>query len=125
MYAQYAAGAADASARPFLPTKDFETSKRFYDAFGFTQELDGEVAIYRVGATSFILQRRWVQEWAENCMMQLMVGDLDDWWRRIAALDLAGTFGVRKPQAPAMQPWGLRVAFVVDPAGVLWHIAQR
>jgi uncharacterized glyoxalase superfamily protein PhnB len=24
-----------------------------------------------------------------------------------------------------MQPWGLRVAYVIDPAGVLWHIAQR
>jgi uncharacterized glyoxalase superfamily protein PhnB len=24
-----------------------------------------------------------------------------------------------------MQPWGLRVAYIVDPSGVLWHIAQR
>ena len=27
------------------------------------------------------------------------------------------------PKAPAMQPWGLRVAYVFDPSGVLWHIA--
>jgi uncharacterized glyoxalase superfamily protein PhnB len=24
-----------------------------------------------------------------------------------------------------MQPWGLRIAYVVDPSGVLWHVAQR
>jgi uncharacterized glyoxalase superfamily protein PhnB len=24
-----------------------------------------------------------------------------------------------------MQPWGLRVAYLTDPCGVLWHIAQR
>ena len=57
--------------------------------------------------------------------MQLMVDDLDAWWAHIEALDLPGRFGVRPPTAPAMQPWGLRVAYVFDPAGVLWHIAQR
>ena len=39
--------------------------------------------------------------------------------------DLAARFGVQAPKAPAMQPWGLRVAYVVDPSGVLWHFAQR
>jgi len=24
-----------------------------------------------------------------------------------------------------MQPWGLRVAYVYDPTGVLWHVAER
>jgi uncharacterized glyoxalase superfamily protein PhnB len=24
-----------------------------------------------------------------------------------------------------MQPWGLRVAYLFDPAGLLWHVAQR
>jgi uncharacterized glyoxalase superfamily protein PhnB len=32
---------------------------------------------------------------------------------------------VPAPKAPAMQPWGLRVAYVVDPSGVLWHVAER
>ena len=47
------------------------------------------------------------------------------WWARIAALDLAATYGVRPPTAPKLQPWGLIVAYVVDPSDVLWHIAQR
>jgi len=112
-------------ARPFLPARDFAMSKRFYDALGFERILDGEVAIYRVGRSSFILQNYFQEEWAANTMMQLMVDDLDAWWQRIVALDLPSTFGVAPPKAPAMQPWGLRVAYVVDPSGVLWHVSQR
>ena len=58
-------------------------------------------------------------------MMQLMVDELDEWWSHISNLDLPGQFGVRPPRAPALQAWGLRVAFLTDPCGVLWHIAQR
>lgn len=112
-------------ARPFLPTRDFELSRRFYEALGFEKVFDGAVAIFKLGSGGFILQRYFVQEWAENCMMQLVVDDLDAWWARIESLDLVRSFGVPEPKPPTMQPWGLRVAYVVDPAGVLWHFAQR
>jgi uncharacterized glyoxalase superfamily protein PhnB len=111
--------------RPFLPTKDFELSKRFYEALGFEKVLDGEVAIFDAGSGGFVLQRHFMQAWAEQTMLQLMVDDLDAWWRHIDSLDLPGRFGVQPPKPPAMQPWGLRIAYVVDPAGVLWHVAQR
>lgn len=113
------------AARPFLPTKDFEVSRAFYESLGFTKLLDGDVAIFEIGSTSFILQRRFEKAWAENCMMQLMVDDLDTWWEHIESLDLAARFGVPRPKPPAMQPWGLRIGYVIDPSGVLWHIAQR
>jgi uncharacterized glyoxalase superfamily protein PhnB len=111
--------------RPFMPAKDFELSKRFYEALGFEKVLDSEVAIFNAASGGFILQRYYQKDWAENFMMQLMVDDLDGWWAHISALDLAGRFGVPSPKAPAMQPWGLRIAYVVDPSGVLWHVAQR
>ena len=114
------------SARPFLPALDFARSKAFYEALGFATELDSDdVAIYRIGATSFLLQRHYQKEWAENFMMQLLVDDLDAWWLWIESLDLPTRFGVPAPKPPAMQPWGLRIAYVVDPSGVLWHVAQR
>jgi uncharacterized glyoxalase superfamily protein PhnB len=113
------------AARPFLPAEDFAKSRAFYEALGFTKLLDSEVAIFSVGATSFILQDYFDPNAAASYMMQLMVDDLDAWWAHIEALDLPGRFGVRPPTAPAMQPWGLRLIYVVDPAGVLWHIAQR
>ena len=111
--------------RPFVPARDFALSKRFYETFGFEKLLDGDVAIFAVGATSFILQNYFQKEWAESFMMQMMVDDLDVWWRHIEELDLAASFGVAQPKPPALQPWGLRVAFVFDPSGVLWHVAQR
>jgi catechol 2,3-dioxygenase-like lactoylglutathione lyase family enzyme len=111
--------------RPFLPARDFELSKRFYETLGFEKVLDSEVAIFHAGSGGFILQRYFQKEWAENFMMQLMVDDLDAWWTHIDALDLVKLFGVPPPRAPAMQPWGLRVAYVIDPSGVLWHIAER
>lgn len=112
-------------ARPFVPTKDFELSKSFYEALGFAKILDGEVAIFAAGSGGFILQRFYHEDHAGNFMMQLVVDDLDAWWAHIESLDLPARFAVAPPRAPARQPWGLRVAYVVDPAGVLWHIAER
>ncbi|MCB9897455.1 MAG: glyoxalase [Planctomycetes bacterium] len=111
--------------RPFVPARDFGLSKRFYEALGFEKLLDADVAIFAAGSGGFILQPFDNEELAENFMMQLMVDDLDAWWEHLASLDLPGCFGVQPPRAPAMQPWGLRIAYVIDPSGVLWHVAQR
>ncbi len=111
--------------RPFVPAKDFDRSKRFYETLGFEKVLDGDVAVFNAGSGGFLLQRYYQEEWAENFMMQLMVDDLDAWWAHIRSLDLPERFGVPEPKPPAMQPWGLRIAYVVDPSGVLWHFAQR
>jgi uncharacterized glyoxalase superfamily protein PhnB len=111
--------------RPFLPSKDFDLSRGFYEALGFRKVLDAEVAIFAAGTSEFIVQRYYQEDWARNCMIQLLVDDLDAWWAHIDALDLPARFGVRVPLAPAMQPWGLRVAFLFDPAGVLWHVTER
>ena len=111
--------------RPFMPAKDFDLSKRFYEALGFTKVLDDEVAIFGIGASSFVLQNYFQKDWAENFMMQLMVDDLDAWWTHMSSLDLPASFGVPAPKPPTVQPWGLRIAYLVDPSGVLWHVAQR
>lgn len=111
--------------RAFVPAQDFDLSKSFYEALGFEKVLDSEVAIFNVGSGGFILQRYYQKDWAENFMMQLMVDDLDAWFQHIESLDLPSKFGVKAPKPPAVQPWGLRIAYVVDPSGVLWHVAER
>lgn len=112
--------------RTFLPTQDFEVSKAFYEALGFAQVLDGEVAIYDTAAAGgIILQRYYQKDWAENLMLSLQVDDLDAWWAHIDSLDLPGRFGVRPPTPPKLWPWGLREVHVIDPAGVLWHLIQN
>jgi hypothetical protein len=34
-------------ARPFMPAKDFELSKKFYETLGFKKVLDGDVDLQR------------------------------------------------------------------------------
>lgn len=111
--------------RPFVPARDFDLSRAFYRALGFSEDPDKDIAIFTAGRSTFILQRYYQKDWAENFMMHMMVDDLDAWWRHVETLDLPGKFGVPAPKAPEMQSWGLRVAYVYDPSGVLWHIAQR
>lgn len=62
---------------------------------------------------------------ARNFLMQLMVDDLDAWWNCLVALDRPARLGVPVPRPPALQPWGLRVSYVVDLCGVLWDVAER
>ena len=112
--------------RPFVPGgKDFALSKSFYEVLGFALEFDaGEVAGFSCPAGGFLLQNFYQEGWAGNFMMQLVVEDLDAWGARIEDLDLPGRFGVPAPRPPAVQPWGLTVAYVVGPCGELWHIVQ-
>jgi hypothetical protein len=111
--------------RPFVPAKDFETSKRFYADLGFEIEpLDENLAAVRLGDRMFFLQNYFVEAWASNFMLYLVVSNLDDWWKHIADLDLSTRYGVPQPRPPKREPWGANVVHVIDPAGVLWHIAE-
>ena len=113
------------SFRPFLPAKEFETSLRFYQAIGFhASRLGDTLAELSLGTHAFLLQGRYVKEWAENTVMHVLVDNVQAWWRRINSLDLANQFGVSPPSPPHVEPWGLTVAYLFDPTGVLWHFAE-
>ena len=43
----------------------------------------------RLGAFSFLLQDHYVQQWADNLVVHLLVTDVRRWWDHIVALDLA------------------------------------
>jgi catechol 2,3-dioxygenase-like lactoylglutathione lyase family enzyme len=110
--------------RPFLPARDFETSLRFYEALGFDAYPLGEtLAQLSLGKHAFLLQAYYVKDWADNMMMHVLVEDVGAWWRHIDSLDLNARFSV-SPTAPRAEPWGLTVAYVTDPSGVLWHFAE-
>ena len=67
--------------RPFVPSKDYEASKAFYAALGFTEDYsDASITSFNAGAFSFFLQNLYVEQFAENCMLQLVVRNLDAWW---------------------------------------------
>ena len=111
--------------RPFLPAKEFETSLRFYKAIGFQAYPLGEtLAKLSLGTHALLLQGHHVKEWAENTVMHVLVEDVGAWWRHIDSLALPRQFDVSPPTPPRVEPWGLTVAYVSDPSGVLWHFAQ-
>src|SRR5580693_3094666 len=109
--------------RPMVPAKDFAVSRRFYEELGFQpRAIDDRLVEMQLGAYSFILQDYYVEQWANNFVMHMLVSDLKPWWDRISALDLPSRYGV-KTLAPKQESWGL-VARLIDPAGVVWRIAQ-
>jgi hypothetical protein len=111
--------------RPFLPSKDFEISKRFYADLGFSlRPLGADLTEAALGQHSFLLQRFYDEKFASNFMMHMLVDNLDAWWSKIRSLGLGEKYGVMEPAAPKAEPWGLTVLYVVDPSGVLWHIAH-
>jgi hypothetical protein len=110
--------------RPFVPAKDFEMSKTFYADFGFRVEpLGDSLAEMHLGSHSFLLQDYYVEDWAGNFVMHMLVDDLSAWWEHLTSIDLASRYGVESPRAPKLESWGLNVAYVFDPSGVLWHLA--
>jgi catechol 2,3-dioxygenase-like lactoylglutathione lyase family enzyme len=111
--------------RPFVPAKDFALSKRFYETLGFRLTLnEPPIAVLKLGGFSFILQDFYKPDLAENLMLQLLVRNVDTFWAGIDFAQLTENFLIKPPRPPAMQPWGLKVGFVFDPSGVLWHVAE-
>ena len=109
--------------RPFVPAKDYDESRRFYEALGFTaNSVDSKITVMSNGRDSFLLQNFYVKELAENLMLQLSCADVEAWWTEHDPESLAERLGTRPPLPPTRQPWGMVVGFLHDPSGVLWHV---
>ena len=111
--------------RVFVPSKDYVDSTRFYEDLGFEVAWAAdEVKEMRIEGFSFLLQNYYQKDWADNFMMQLKVANLDAWWALIVKKDLVARYEGVRAKKPTVYPWGLREIHLIDPAGVLWHIAQ-
>ncbi len=111
--------------KAFVPARDFELSKRFYQDIGFTMASEGGgVAYFHHGSGSFLLQDFCVEEHAKNFMMHLLVENVDAWHQALADADIVGRYGVRMGPVE-LQPWRMRDFELFDPSGVHWRIAQN
>ncbi|WP_211165714.1 hypothetical protein [Azoarcus sp. TTM-91] len=111
--------------RTFVPAQDFALSQAFYSALGCELEWsDDSLALFRVGASRFYLQRYYLKEWAENCALHISVQDAAGCCADISALVESGRFPTVRVTAPKREPYGALVTYVWDPAGVLLHLAQ-
>lgn len=112
--------------KTFIPARDFALSRAFYREIGFHENFaTTEVAEFQCGSFRFLLQNYYVQEFAASFMMQLLVADTSAWWSRLMNLDLPQRYPGIMLRAPTMQPWGLKILYLSDPSGVLWHIAEK
>ena len=112
--------------KAFVPARDLELSKSFYTDLGFTINFSNpEIAELQIGSFRFLLQKFFIKEHAGNFMMSLAVDDADAWWDYIQKNDFPKKYPGIMCKPPAMQPWGLRILYLGDPSGVLWHITEN
>jgi len=112
--------------KAFVPARDLELSKSFYTDLGFTINFSNpEIAELQIGSFRFLLQKFFIKEHAGNFMMSLAVDDADAWWNYIQNKDFPKKYPGITCKPPAVQPWGLRILYLSDPSGVLWHITEN
>jgi len=111
--------------KAFVPAKDHKISKAFYTDLGFTVNWShDEIAELQMGSFRFLLQKFYVAQHAGNFMMSLNVENADAWWEYIERMEFTKKYPGIMCKPPQMQPWGMRVLYLSDPTGVLWHIAE-
>ena len=111
--------------KSFVPAKDFELSKRFYQRLGFemASEFDG-IAYFKLGSCAFLLQDFYEPTHCNNSMMHLLVEDANSWYQHVLKLNIAEEFGVKVTEL-VDQPWGMLDFCIIDPSGVLWRIGAN
>jgi hypothetical protein len=102
-----------------VPAKDFELSKRFYTALGFTMSPGwGGTADFSLNGYQFRLQNYYVKDWADNFMIVMGVDDVEAWSQKVAALATANEF--KDIRIKSMESAGESIVLhVTDPSGVL------
>jgi len=109
--------------KAFVPARDFDLSKQFYQDLGFDMAWSSdEMAYFCHGDSSFLLQKFYVREHADNFMMHLLVEDVEAWWQHFQA-QVAAKHGT-KAEPPEDRSWGIRDFAFTDPTGVCWRIGQ-
>lgn len=109
----------------YVPAQDFEKSKRFYTALGFSMsEGWGGTADFELDGHRFRLQDYYIKAWAENFMVVIDVGDVDAWHRLALTLERSGEFDTMSIKSPEVVDDSL-VLHVADPSGVLLVFVQQ
>jgi hypothetical protein len=106
--------------RVFIPSKDYEKSKSFYQALGFQMDYVSEdLCLFENGDCTFFLQNFYNEDFATNLMFQLLVVDIDDAFKvisNLAQLDI-------KYEPIKTERWG-KVIYLWGPSGELWHVTE-
>lgn len=112
------------SIRPFIGSKDFEVSRKFYQDLGWEEiALDPRLSLIKAGSLGFYLQDAYVKDWLDNTMVFMEVESVEDYWKFLSTLHLPQKYpGVRLVPIK-YNDWG-NECFLIDPAGALWHFGE-
>ncbi|BDQ11337.1 VOC family protein [Sediminibacterium sp. TEGAF015] len=112
------------SIRPFLGAKDFDLSRAFYTAMGFTENIINEkLSVFHFKGIAFYLQNAYVKDWVDNTMVFVEVENVGEFWEYLQTLSLTEKFSEVRLVAPKSFDWGTE-CFVHDPSGILWHFGS-
>jgi uncharacterized glyoxalase superfamily protein PhnB len=111
----------------FVPSgSKYDECLGFYQDLGFSVDWKSDdLAILRINRFRFFLQKFENKEMQSNFMMNLEVENVEDWWIKVEELNLSERYEGVRTKAPQVYPWGKKEIHLIDPAGVLWHIAVR
>ena len=115
--------------KPFVGCYNFEGSRDFYLAIGFTLNWEQEdLAELELGDSRVFLQRYYQKDWCNNTMLHITVDDAQAWHERIANVIATQKFasapGGPRVNEPKEEPYGALVTYVWDPSGNLLHFAE-
>jgi hypothetical protein len=106
--------------RIFIPAKDYEISKAFYQSLGFRIDyVSDELSLCENGQCTFFLQDFYNEDLAKNLMFQLIVSDIN------AALDLIANIKIEGVRFEPIveERWG-RIIYLWGPSGELLHVTE-
>jgi len=115
-------------ATPNLPSRDFERTSRFYAALGFAEVWRdaGWMILKRGNLTlEFFVHQKLdpLTSWFSCC---LRLDDLDSFYAACKAAGIPEACkGQPRIQAPKVEDWGGRVAYLSDPDGTLVRLIQN
>lgn len=113
---------------PNLPSRDFDVTVAFYGAFGFTE-------VYRDGGW-LIIRREGIEleyflapehdPYSSWFMASVRVRDLDGLYAAVRASGVPErTTGIPRLVAAALQEWGQRAGYLIDPDGTQLHLIEE
>ena len=112
------------SIRPFIGSKDFGISRRFYKDLGFNEIiLAPNFSYFETKGIGFYLQDAYVKDWIDNTMLFLEVEDVNQFWTALIDLDLPNKYENVKLVPIREMDWG-KECFIHDPSGILWHVGE-
>ncbi len=111
--------------KAFVPARHFEASLAFYTDLDFEVRSNaGGIACLSCEGRSFLLQNFYVEQHASNCMMHLLVDDVQAWHDKVTRAGLVQKYAVRQG-ALTVQPYAMHDFTLSDPSGVLWIIGEN